>query len=450
MKQIFLISFLIFGFYNSGFAQEKKVELSVIPDIHFRSFWMNTIYPKNDFKEDYALGMTLNLGAIIKYQENWKFHVGFRSFANVASSEIWELDPATGQGNRYETGLFDLLDTRSRFFGKLETLSLEFSKEKFGIKAGRMGINSDWINAQDGRLSPTAVEGVNAWIAPDKRWKFSVWGIGRMSIRGSSEWLSVGETVGIYPVGRTVSGKPAQYFGNTSSDWLGIWEIDRKIASDSKIHFSNTIAQNLFSTYWLSFEKNRKIESGIVIMGLQSGFQHGIGEGGNPNPDLKYKEADDINYALSGRIGWKNMKWTTHLNYTHVGGEGRWLSPREWGKDAWYTFIPRERNEGFESVNAVVAYGEYRFQKPQLTLYGHLGFHWLSKTEDAFGNKYNFPSYRQVNLGVKLQANKVANLDFHFILVSKEPLTSSDLSPNQIYNKVELLHFNGIINWRWN
>lgn len=449
MKRIFLLAILLLTFRMIGKAQEEERKLVLTPDLHFRTFWMNTNYPGQDFKGDYALGMTLNLGSVLRFKESWKFHVGYRTFANVASSEIWEPDPITEQPNRYETGLFDLLDTRDRFFGKLETFSLEYSKENFGVKVGRMGINSDWINAQDGRLSPTAVEGINAWFVPNSLWKLSVWGIGRMSIRGSSDWLSVGETVGIYPLGRTVSGKPAQYFGNTSSDWIGIWEVDRKIGSDAKIHFSNTIAQNLYSTYMLSFEKNLKVESGTVNFGLQSGFQHGIGQGGNENTELKYKEPDDKNYSFSGRLGWKNSKWTTHLNYTHVGGKGRWLNPREWGKDAWYTFIPRERNEGFQSVNALVAYGEYRFEKAQVSVYGHLGFHWLPDTNNAAANKYNFPSYRQVNLGVKYQPKKIKAVDFHLLLMSKEPLGEISLTPIQIYNKVGMLHFNGIINWRW-
>ncbi|OOG76404.1 hypothetical protein [Algoriphagus sp. A40] len=449
MKRFATVIFLL-GILKTGIAQEEKRKFIVNPDLHFRTFWMNTNYPGQDFKEDYALGMTMNLGANFSYRENWKLQVGYRTFANVVSSEIWEPDPTTGQGNRYETGLFDLLETKDRFFGKLETLSLEYSKQNFGIKIGRMGINSDWVNSQDGRLSPTAIEGIHVWYAPNDLWKFSVWGIERMSVRGSSEWLSVGETVGIYPTGRTVSGKPAQYFGNTSSDWVAIWEVDRKMGKDSKIHFSNTFAQNLFSTFWVAFEKNKKIESGILTVGIQTGYQQGIGTGGNENPELKYKEPEDRNYSLSGRIGWRNSRWVTHLNYSHVGGSGRWLSPREWGKDAWYTFVPRERNEGYEKVDAFVGYGEYRMEKIPLSIYGHLGFHWLSDTKDAAANKYNFPRYRQVNLGIKYQPKKIKNLDFHLILVSKEPLNPEKLNPNQIYNKVEMIHFNGIVNWKWN
>lgn len=442
------IVFILVSFFQ-GLAQDEERKLIVQPDLHFRTFWMNTNYPGQEFKEDYALGMSLNLGAGVSYRTNWKFHFGYRAFANVTSSEIWEPDPLSGQANRYETGLFDLLDTRDRFFGKLETLSLEYSTAKVGVKAGRMGINSDWVNAQDGRLSPTAIEGLNVWFTPNSLWKFSLLGIGRMSIRGSSDWFSVGHTVGIFPVGRTVSGKPAQYFGNTKSDWMGIWEVNRKLGKDAKIHFSNTIAHNLFSTYWVTMEKNPKLKSSTLILGFQGGYQHGIGQGGNENSDLKYKEPSDKNFALSGRVGVKNTKWTMHLNYTHVGGKGRWLSPREWGKDAWYTFISRERNEGFESVNALVAYAEYQVAKTSIAVYGHIGFHWLTDIQDAAGNKYNFPSYRQINMGVKYLPKKIENMDFHLLLVSKDPLEDKNLSPNQIYNKVEMIHFNAIVNWRW-
>ncbi|MBC6368665.1 hypothetical protein [Algoriphagus sp. AK58] len=450
MNRLSVLFFLLIGFSISLKAQEEEKKLIAQPSAQFRTFWMNTSYPGEEFKSDYALGMSLGVGGKLTFAKHWDMQLVYRAFGNVVSSDFWNPDPATGQANRYETGLFDILNPTDRFFGRLETFSFGYSKESFGVKVGRMGLNTDWVNAQDGRLSPTAVEGVQAWFAPHAKWKFSFWGIGRMSIRGSSEWLGIGKTVGIYPQGRTVQGKPGNYFGNTESDWLGIWEIDHQLAGGGKVHFSQTYAQNLFSTYWLSFEKSRKRASGIWTWGIQSGFQQGIGEGGNPEPSLRYKEPEDLNYAISGRLGWKNDHWITHLNFTHVGGKGRWLSPREWGKDAWYTFIPRERNEGFESVNALVGYGEYRLENIPVQIYAHAGLHWLSEMSNAAANKYNFPSYRQVNLGLKYQPKTVKNLDIHLLLVSKEPLLSENLTPNQIYNKVEMLHFNAILNWRLN
>jgi hypothetical protein len=431
-------------------AQTEEKKIDIFPEAQFRIFWMNTSYPNQDFKSDYALGTSLNLGGNVTYAKRWNFRLGYRSFANLISSEIWTPDPITRQANRYEAGLFDLLNPEDRFFGKLETFSLSYSHENFGVKLGRMGITTDWVNAQDGRLSPTAVEGLNTWVFLNKKWKLNFWAINRMSIRGSSEWLGVGETIGIYPQGRTVSGKPGNYFGQTNSKWLWISELDRQWSGGSKFHFSHTLAQNLFGTYWASFEKNKKIKTTTWTLGVQSGIQQGVGVGGNADANLAYKMPEDLNFAASARLGWRKEHWTTHLNYTHVGGKGRWLSPREWGKDAWYTFIPRERNEGFESVNALVGYVDYRLKKTPIQFYLHGGFHWLSDPADVAANKYNFPSYRQINLGVKYQPEKHKNLDFHFILVSKEPISKEKLQAIQLYNKVELLHFNGIINWKLN
>lgn len=449
MMRFLSVFLLLLGFSSGITAQEQEKKITVKPVIHFRTFWMNTGYPGLEFKKDHALGMSLYAGAGFSYSDRLTLDLGYRTFANVSSSDIWKSDPVSGQANRYETGLFDLLNPGDRFFGRFETFSLGYSGEKFGAKIGRMGINTDWVNAQDGRLSPTAIEGIQLWVQPFPKWKITAWGIGRMNIRGSSDWLGVGETLGIFPQGRSVLGRPGDYFGNTQSDWLGIWEVDRQLGKDSKLHFSNTLAQNLFSTYWLAWEKNQKQETKTLIFGIQAGIQNGLGNGGNEDPALRYKEPDDLNYAISGRLGLKKGSWTTHLNFTHVGGNGRWLSPREWGKDAWYTFIPRERNEGFENVNALVGYGEYRFEKVPLQLYAHAGIHWLSDVQDAGTNKYNFPSYRQINLGLKYQPKTLKGLDFHLILVSKEPLNAGNLTPNQMYNKVEMLHFNGIVNWKW-
>jgi hypothetical protein len=138
------------------------------------------------------------------------------------------------------------------------------------------------------------------------------------------------------------------------------------------------------------------------------------------------------------------------LNYTKVGGKGRWLSPREWGKDAWYTFIPRERNEGFEKIDAIVGYVEYKFPKSKIDLYAHLGFHYLSDLDDVAGNKYAFPSYRQLNIGAKYKPAKINNMDFHLLVMNKNNISGQSLTPNQRFNKVEMVHVNAIINWRLN
>jgi hypothetical protein len=206
---LFLLSF----FSNFVQAQAPEAEKKVVfePELSFRSFWMNTSYNTESLRSDHALGLTSSLGGKLSFGKEWEFQAGYRVFANALSSDFWVPDPVTGQANRYESGLFNLLDPQDRLFGRLELFSLAFSQPKFGFKIGKMGIQTDWVNAQDGRLSPTVVEGIHAWVAPATNWKLSGWAINRMNVRGSKDWLSVGETIGLFPQGRSPFGKPAAY-----------------------------------------------------------------------------------------------------------------------------------------------------------------------------------------------------------------------------------------------
>ncbi len=60
----------------------------------------------------------------------------------------------------------------------------------------------------------------------------------------------------------------------------------------------------------------------------------------NDDPALRYKSPDDFNTVLSGRIGFKTSRAVFNINYSKMVGGERFLSPREWGRDPFYTFIP--------------------------------------------------------------------------------------------------------------
>lgn len=443
----FLVAFLAFLITAQSFSQEKEQAFKYVPKAHFRTFWMSTSYP-SDFKNDFALGSSLNLGGELNYGDHLKIELGYRFFGNLWSSNLNGLDPLSGQSNRYEIGLFDILNPRDRFFGKIETLSVSYSQNQWGLVAGRMGIDSDWVNLQDGRLAPTAVEGINFWYESENQFKLEYWGIGKISVRGTSQWLSIGESIGVFPVGRDIQGNPSNYFGNTQSKWISIVELS-KSWENYTAKASMTTVQNISNSLWIKGE-HRLTKNSKWLFGAQFGFQHGVGEGGNTDLQLAYKNPEDRNYAVSFRVGYTTKRLKSNLNFTHLGGNGRWLSPREWGKDAWYTFIPRERNEGFSRLTAWTAYMEYKFPTLGLSSYVHVGVHLLQDIDLVEGNKYNFPSYRQMNFGIKYQPKGFQRIDIHAIIMNKEALVKSYLNPNQRYNKVGMIHTNLILNWNLN
>lgn len=433
----------------TSFSQERDKNVQVNPTVHARTFWMSTSY-REDFRDDYALGASLALGFKAKIYKKWTLQAAYRGFANVFSSDIWELDPYSGRENRYETGLFNFLEPGQRTFGSLETLNLSYQTASWKLALGRMPINTAWINPADGRLAPTEMEGASVSFSPSKSWKFSGWYINRFRVRGTNQFLNIGESIGVFGVGRDETGAPSSYFGKTSSDFVSVIQVEY-LKKKNHYTLSHTLADNLFSTFWGEWKYNFSKNTGGInwLLGAQLGFQHGIGEGGNQEVSFRYKNPEDQNWVVSVTAGAEIGKWKNTLGFTQLGGKGRWLSPREWGKDAWYTFIPRERNEGMGELTALTLLSEYQMGRGW-GIYGHLGFHWLPELSDAPNNKYAFPSYRQINLGLKYKPDSMSKADFHLLIMNKEALGSPDLTPSQRYNKVEMIHVNLIVNYRIN
>jgi hypothetical protein len=89
--------------------------------------------------------------------------VGGSFVFNLGSSNLKLPDPETEQMNRYEIGLYDIEDPGNKYnIKRLEELYLKYQDNSFSIKAGRQFINTPFINLQDGRMRPTAVEGL--WL----------------------------------------------------------------------------------------------------------------------------------------------------------------------------------------------------------------------------------------------------------------------------------------------
>jgi len=87
--------------------------------------------------------------------------------------------------------------------------------------------------------------------------------------------------------------------------------------------------------------------------------QDAINNGGNTNAAKTYFEHKGKSFSFGARAGWKNKTWETSINYNRITGHGRYLMPREWGREPFFTFMPRERNEGFGDVNALITKIQY-------------------------------------------------------------------------------------------
>jgi len=456
MKLTSITLLLFFILQQATLAQETEPVNDKFPisgEIGLRSFWMSTSYWE-DFKGDFALGQSAYLQMKTASYKGFSIVGRYTVFGNVWSSDLLARDPVTQNFNRYEVGLFDVLDPSDRFFGKVEALQIRYTSEKFEAVLGRMDINTPFINPQDGRLSPTFVEGLRLNYRPDDKNRFSADIIGRMSPRSTSGWFDIGETIGIYPVGQSEMGQPSKYQGNTLSDFFTVLDWQHRFDQGLQLQVNHTYVDNISSTYLTQLIKDWDIPSKNhkLVTGLQVTLQHGIREGGNAEPEKRFKNPDDVNVVISGRLGIKNPRSLLFFNYTRIDGRGRFLNPREWGRDPFFTFIPRERNEGYNQVDAFTTYYQRNFPEKGLQFYGFAGLHFLPDPSNAELNKYAFPSYAQANLGSRYSPKWGNGLDFHFILMSKVNLKPGEMKPQWIYNKVNMIHVNLMVNYKiqWN
>ena len=121
--------------------------------------------------------------------------------------------------------------------------------------------------------------------------------------------------------------------------------------------------------------------------------------------------------------------------------------PREWGHDPFYTFMPRERNEGFGDVTALTINTTFKSPK-RLKLELGAGYFELPDVKNFVLNKYGIPSYSQLNADVMYRfARHLKGLEAHFLYVRKERIGNDYGNERYVINKVNMNHVNLILNY---
>ena len=302
---------------------------------------------------------------------------GFYIF-NLASSDLGIPDSLSGSKSRYELGLFDLEDPENKKdLDRLEEFYLKYTKSKSSITLGRQLINTPFINLQDGRMRPTGVE--SAWLVSEdiKNTKLEGGLLWAISPRSTVRWYYIGESIGLYGGGSDVDGSPSLYPGHTESHYVATLGVHRSFLNEKiKAHVWDFYVDNLFNSAMFQADvtiplNNKRHEA---LLGVQAISQVGVGNGGNDTTGYKYVPDNHQSQVYSARLGIKKDANRWYLNYTHITDQGRYLMPREWGRDPFYTFIPRERNEGLGGVNAFTTKYTHHWIKNRVSLTTMAGY----------------------------------------------------------------------------
>ncbi len=413
-----------------------------------RYFYMNTDNSGDNY-DAFAHGLNMGISYETKAWKNFSFGISSQWMYNLGSSSL-SPDPKFPILNRYEIGLFDVLNPLStNILSRLEKLYLNYNYQKSNIKIGRQIINSPFVNAQDGRLRPTMLSGI--WLDWNEisKTKIELGYLGAISPRGTTQWFSIGESMGIYPQGVNPDGNKSNYYGNIESKGIAMLGITLKQLKTINFQFWNMYVDRVMNTHMLQADgqwpSNLK---GQWVGGIQYLEQHALEQGGNPDQSKTYMTAGSMSRSWGARFGWENKQWKTSINFNRITNEGRYLMPREWGKDPFYTFLPRERNEGFGNVHAFVAKMAYQWKKIPLRTQLAQGYFYLPPTQDFVLNKYALPSYAQTNLELNFEPQgKWKGMTLSLIYVLKNQIDESKLADKFEINKVNMSHINVILNY---
>lgn len=418
---------------------------------HFRYFFSHT--NNSEGLSDYYANAA---GGGLRYESGKfnKFQVGVSGFYafNIGSSDLTVKDEATNQPNRYEIGLFDIEDPANKGdIDRLEELFIKYNFDKSFIKFGRQLINTPFLNLQDGRMRPSSVEGF--WVEFNEVKKLHLEGgwLYAMSPRSTVKWYRAGNSVGIYPMGVTSEGNRSNYHGNIASSGVFLLGAQYQLNKWLNVKLWDVLFENVNNTTLIQADFKYPVsKSNTLIGGLQLIHQQTVGNGGNEDANLTYADKNATAKVLSSQIGLKRGQLELTANYTHIFDQGRYLMPREWGRDPFYTFMPRERNEGFGDVDAYVGKIAYSIPKNRIKISSGLGYFRLPDVKNFALNKYGMPSYLQFNVDLRYTfSGMLKGLDAQFLAVSKTNKGNLYGDGRFEINKVNLMVYNVVLNYHF-
>ena len=146
-------------------------------------------------------------------------------------------------------------------------------------------------------------------------------------------------------------------------------------------------------------------------------------------------------------------KLTISINYNHIGKEGRFLFPREWGREFLFTFQRRERNEGTGNAHAWTTQVSKTWSwtgSHKLKLNAGYGHYYRPSANDVTYNKYTLPANSQTNFGVLYHFGGILKgMRLEYLVAYKRLLDSTVSNPRFIINRVNMWNHNLVLNYQF-
>lgn len=355
---------------------------------HVRNYFMAT-WNHRSLTDNHANA----IGAEIAYKTApyHGFQLGFAGLFtyNLFSSDIAQRDPVSGELPKLELELFDIQDPENKAdLDRLDELYLEYKTEWLHAKAGRFSFTSPLMNPQDTRMKPYSFQGVSLQVPLQEKGAFTLAWFDHFSPRSTVEWFPADETIGVFPPGVDEQGNPSGYLHHTQTKGVAVAGLQLAPNRQIRTEIWNYRIENVSNTTY-----GRAVVGLVprVEAGVEGLYQFQVGHGGNPQSSRAYFP-DQKQWLLGGMLAYAPANWHLSLNYLHIGEEGRFLFPREWGREQFFATLSRGRVEGTGKATLLAAKARKQWSD-RLFLEAAVAKSWLPDVQDYPSNKYGATSY---------------------------------------------------------
>lgn len=393
---------------------------------------------------------------------------------NVSATSTQSGTGTPAKNSRYVAGLVDSTDLNNRDVTLLGEAYLEYQVSKTKATVGRMKLSTPFINPQDGRMIPTLAQG--AWIDSKEMKDFTVnlGFINAFAVRNTPDWKSVGNSIGqggydmgSAPLPGTTATPYAYNNGNTSSNGVYIASLAYGGIKNTKLELWDYYVDNIFNIAYFEGNYDRRYGDFRVVAGAQYMAENEVGDGGNSEDNvanatsaqkaksLMLKGERSESYGAKAGLGYRDGLLA--LAVTKTTNKGRFIFPREWGKEPFFTFQKRERTEGSGGATAWLLTYDQDFKSVGLDgLSGTIGYgrYYKPDVKNAILNKYGMPSYAQFNVDVFYKfKGALKGLELEYLMARKyatgETYESGANPYNYTFKKVDMAIHNLILNYNF-
>ncbi|KIM11930.1 MAG: hypothetical protein KU37_03505 [Sulfuricurvum sp. PC08-66] len=426
-----------------------------------------------DNKEGLADYYGATLGGHLKYETGslWGIKAGIAFYTtnyirdNVSTTHV---EPtASNKGSRYVAGLVDAGNHDTESITNIGELYLSYTLSKSKATVGRMKLNTPFINPEDGRMIPTLEQGV--WLASKDVEGFDFQGgyLNAIWNRSTPEWKSVAESLGYgYPQGNapTTATTASNFGGNTVSNGIYIGSVTYTPLAGVKLEVWDYYVDNIFNTAYFEGNYNAKFGDIKALFGAQLIAQQEVGNGGNSEDSQANatnaqiaksyfgKGEKSMTYGAKAGVGYNDTTLT--FATTMTTDEGRFLFPREWGKEPLFTFQKRERSDGSGGTTAFLLTLEQDFKAigvNGLTLSIGYGNYFKQDAKNWKLNKYGIPSYAHANIDIFYKfSGSLQGLVIEYLITRKDAIGNtyeSASNTNFVFGKNSITVHNLIMNY---